>query len=281
MSSMAHPLSPSRVRLQRHKAKAHQPGNRVRRVAQAMQRRTRLLRRPLLALPFLQFHRPRLCQVRRMYVVCLCPRATRPLEQAAANAHPLRQVQFPRLRQAVSWQFVHDEHSRDIVGSCVTALARRSYQSLTARMTAHLARDNPRLMVRSRRESAKTLLVSFLHLPPSRVPGHPYLAHAMAAQPHLHGSAAPSVHALDCGILAQVQVQAAVVAHDTIHTFQYLARHLRSVVPARTVLSMALAAHHGPASNSCSGVSHGQGLPPLLAPCAWATHLMWMGARAH
>src|SRR5258707_5054214 len=135
-------------------------------------------------------------------------------------------------------------------------------------------------MVRSRRESAKTLLVSFLPLPPSRVPGHPYLAHAMAAQLRLLGSAAPSTHALDLGILAQVQVQAAVVAHDTIHTFQYLARRLRSVVPARTVLSMASAAHHDPALSSFSGVSHGQGLPPLLSPFAWATHLMWMGARA-
>src|SRR5258708_14065207 len=201
-----------------------------------------------------------------MYVACLCARATRPLEQAAANAHPLRQVQFPRLRQAVSWQFVHDEHSRDIVGSCVTVLARRSYQSLTARTTAHLVRDNPRLTVRSRRESAKTLVVSFLHLPPSRVPGHLYLAHAMAAQLRLLGSAAPSAHALDLRILAQVQVQAAVVAHDIIHTLQYLARPSRSVVPARTVLSMALAAHHGPLLSSFSGVPHGRAPPPPLAP---------------
>jgi len=34
--------------------------------------------------------------VHRMYAACrLCPRATRPLVQPAANAHPLRQVQFP------------------------------------------------------------------------------------------------------------------------------------------------------------------------------------------
>src|SRR5229473_6053534 len=30
--------------------------------------------------------------------------------------------------------------------------------------------------------------VGLLSPPPSRVPGHPYLAHAMAAQPHLRGS---------------------------------------------------------------------------------------------
>src|SRR5258707_5054216 len=57
---------------------------------------------------------------------------------------------------------------RGIVGSCIRVLAQRPYQSLTARTTTHLARGSPRLMVRSRRESAKTLLVSFLHLPPSQ-----------------------------------------------------------------------------------------------------------------
>ncbi len=93
-------------------------------------------------------------RVHWMYAACLCAHTTRPLAQEVANVHSLRQVQFPRLWQAVSQQLVHGKHLRDIIGSCVRALTRRSYQSLTARMTDHLIRDSPRLMVCSSHESA-------------------------------------------------------------------------------------------------------------------------------
>src|SRR5229473_1304998 len=64
-----------------------------------------------------------------MYATCQCPHVTQLPVQAATNTHPLRRVQFPRLQQAVSQQLIHDKHLKDIIGSCIRALAWRSYQS--------------------------------------------------------------------------------------------------------------------------------------------------------
>jgi len=56
---------------------------------------------------------------------------------------------------------------RDTVGSCFRALAPKSYRSLTARTTAHLARDGLHLMVHSRCVNTKILFVKLGLLSPS------------------------------------------------------------------------------------------------------------------
>jgi hypothetical protein len=88
-------------------------------------------------------------------------------------------------------------------------------------------------MARSRRASAKILLVYYLHLHLSRVLGHHYLAHAMVAQLPSHGSAALSAPALVRRIQAWARAQA-VGVHDTIRMSQYLVHHWRLDVPTHT-----------------------------------------------
>ena len=266
MLSTGSPPSHSRVQLRHHRAKALQPVNHTKRAALVMWSRQLLLHHLLLVPPSRLSLPHRLHQVHRMYVACPCTHAIQPLVRVAANA--LRQRQFRRhlRQQAVLLLQGHDKRSRDTVGNCIRALARNLYRSLTVRMIVRPARRfNLRLMARSRCASAKTLLAYFLHHLLNRVLGHPYLAHATAAQPLSRGLAALSAHALDRGMKAHVQAQAVVGAHGTIPMSQYLARLLRSAVHAHTVLSRAWMAHRGLASSSFLGVYHSQVLPPLLA----------------
>src|SRR6266478_864799 len=211
-----------------------------------------------------------------MYVAGPCPHITQPLVRAATIVLRQRQIRPRPRQQAVLLLQGHDKRSRDTAGNCVRALARNLYRSLTVRS----ARNNLRLMARSRCVHAKTLLAYFLHHLLNRVLGHPYLARATAAQQLSRGSAALSAHAHDPGIQAQAQAQAVAGAHGTIPMSQYPAHRLRSVVRARTVLSRALVAHCGLASSSFLGVYRSHVLPPLLVPCVWATRLTWMGVRA-
>ncbi len=130
------------------------------------------------------------------------PSVTVPV-QVAPNAHPLRRVQFPRLQQVVSQQLVHYKHSK--------GHRRQLCQSIGLEVVpesdhkddhpSHSGQPSPdgSLEVRNCEDT-----VGLLSPPPSRVPGHPYLAHAMAAQPHLRGSVAHFTRALDHGIPAQV-----------------------------------------------------------------------------
>jgi hypothetical protein len=222
MSSIGHP-SLSRVPLRHHKARAHQPVNRTRHVAQVMWRQRLRPHRPLVA-PSLRLSLPlRLCRALRIYAACLCPLAIQP--QVAANAPRQHPVLSPIHQRAVLRPRGHDKRSRGTVGSCVIALARKFYMSLTARMTAHSARDSLRLMDHSRRANAKILLACFLRLHLSQVLGHHYLAHAMVAQPPSHESVAHSAPALVRGIQAQVQPRVAVGVHDRIPMSQCLAHH--------------------------------------------------------
>ncbi len=72
------------------------------------------------------------------------------------------------------WPYGHEATTnprRITVGSSIRALARKSYRILTARATAHLARNSLRLITHSRCANAKILLAYFLHLHPSRVLG--------------------------------------------------------------------------------------------------------------
>jgi hypothetical protein len=105
-----------------------------------------------------------------MYAACPCPHAIQ-LPEVAANAHLQHQVLSPPHKRVLLPRG-HDKCSRGTVGSCVRALARRSYRSLTARTTAHPARDSLRLMAHSRRANAKIPLAYSLHLHLSRVLGH-------------------------------------------------------------------------------------------------------------
>ena len=116
-----------------------------------------------------------------------CPHGIQ-LLQVAPNAPRQRQVLSP-LHQRVSRPRGQVKPSRG-VGSCVRALAQRSYMSLTTRTTAHPARDSLHLIVYSRRANARILLACFFHHLLSRVPGRPYLAHAMV------------VHLLSCESVA-------------------------------------------------------------------------------
>ena len=149
-----------------------------------------------------------------MYATCLCPHTTQLPVQAVTTAHPLHRVQFPRLQQAVSQQLIHNKHSKDInhiIDSCIRALAPRSYQSLTVRMTTRLTRDSHCLMA-----------VGLLFLPSS--------------QPSLRASLLGSCNG-----------------------------STTSLAP-RTIIKLVLGCHS-------------RAFPPLLAPCTWATRLIWMGAR--
>lgn len=245
--------SPSRVRPRRRKARVRQPVHPTRRVARAMGRRPLPHHHPL-ALPFRLFLPPRPCQAHRMCAACPCPHVTQPLVQAAASAQLPLQILPPLRRRAVFRLRGHDKPSRN-TGCVMRALVPSSYQSLTASPTVRPAPDSRRPMARSRRASAKTLLASFLHHPLSRVPGHPYLVPATAAQPPSCGSVVPFDHALVRGIPARAQAQAqAARAHVTTRTCRYLARRLRSDVRVPTVLSRALAMHRVPASSSFLGV---------------------------
>src|SRR5258708_3957453 len=108
-------------------------------------------------------------------------------------------------------------HRLDIGGGgCARALARRAYQEsyFEDDCPSRSGQPSPDGSLKVRKCQDSVGLLS-----PSRVPEHPYLAHAMAVRPRLLGSAASSTYAQSRGILAQVQVQAAVGAHDTIHTF--------------------------------------------------------------
>jgi hypothetical protein len=217
-------LLPSRVPLRHHKARALQPANRTRRIGQAMRRRRPLLHH-LLVVPQLQPSLPlRPCRALRMYAACPCPHAIQ-LPQVAANAPRRHQVLSLLHQRAVLRPRDHDKRSRGTVGSCVIALARKSYMSLTARTNAHHARDSLHLMAHSRRASAKILLAYSLHLHLSQALGHHYLAHAMVAQLLSHKSVALSAPALVRGIQAQVQFRPAVGVHDTIRMSQCLAHH--------------------------------------------------------
>jgi hypothetical protein len=154
-----------------------------------MWRRPPLLHRPLVAPPPRLFLPPRPYRALRMYAACPCPHAIQLLE-VAANAPRRHQVLFPLHQRAVLRPRCHDKRSRDTVGSCVIALARKCYRNLTARTYAHPARDILHLMAHSRRANAKILLAYFLHLHVSLVLGHNYLVHAMVAQLPLHESEA-------------------------------------------------------------------------------------------
>ena len=77
----------------------------------------------------------------------------------------------------------------------------------------------------SRHANAKILLACFPHHLLSRVPGHPYLAHATAARLLSRESAALSAPALVHGIPALAQAQAAVEVHDTTPMSQCPAHH--------------------------------------------------------
>jgi hypothetical protein len=134
----AHLPSPSRVPLRHHRARAPQPASRRRRIAQAMRRQRPLLHHLLVAPPLRPSLPLRLCRALRMYAACPCPHAIQ-LPQVAANAPRQHQVLFPLHQRAVFRPGGHDKRSRGTVGSCVIALARKSYRSLTARMTAHPA----------------------------------------------------------------------------------------------------------------------------------------------
>jgi hypothetical protein len=218
----AHLPSPSRVPLRHHRARAPQPASRRRRIAQAMRRQRPLLHHLLVAPPLRPSLPLRLCRALRMYAACPCPHAIQ-LSQVVANAPRQHQVLFPLHQRVVFRPRGHDKRSKGTVGSCVIALARKSYRSLTARTTALPARDSLRLMDHSRRANAKILLACFLRLHLSQVLGHHYLAHAMVAQLLSHESVALSALALVRGIQAQVQPRAAVGVHDTIPMSQCLA----------------------------------------------------------
>ena len=125
---------------------------------------------------------------------------------------------------AVSRPRGHVKRSRGI-SSCVRVLAQKSCMSLTAKTTAHPAQDSLRLMTHSRRGNARILLVCFLHHLLNRVPGHPYLAHATAAQLLSRESAALSVPALVHGIPVRALALEAVEVHDTIPMSQCPAHH--------------------------------------------------------
>jgi hypothetical protein len=129
----------------------------------------------------------------------------------------------------------HDKLSRATV-SCVRASARKSYGSLIARMTAHLARDRFHLMAHSRCANAKILLVHCLHLHLSRVAGHRYLVHATAVRLTRIGGAFRS-HSVR-GMPARVQLQAAAVVHDTSPMFQCPAHHSRLDVPILILITL-------------------------------------------
>src|SRR6267154_6365454 len=146
----------------------------------------------------------------RMYAACPCLHAIQ-LSQVAANAPRQHQVLSLLHQRSVLRSRSPDKRSRVIVGSCVRALARKYYRSLTARTNAHLARDSLCLMAHSRRANAKILLVYFPRLHLSRALGHHYLAHAMVARLLSRESVALSAPALVRGILAQVQPQEAAV----------------------------------------------------------------------
>ena len=80
----------------------------------------------------------------RMYAACPCPHAIR-LPQVVANTPRQHQVLSPLHQRAVLRPGDHDKRSRG-TGSCVTALARKSYTNLTGRTNAHLTQDSLRLM---------------------------------------------------------------------------------------------------------------------------------------
>ena len=224
---------PSRVPLQHHKARAPQPANLTRRVAQAMWTQRPLLHHFLVA-PLLRPFLPiRLCRALRMYAACSCPHAIQ-LPQVAANAPRKHQLMYLLHLRAVLPPRDHDGRSRGTVGSCVTALARKSYMNPTARTNAHHDRDSLLQMAHSRRANAKILLAYSLHLRLSGVLGHYYLAHAMVAQLLSHESVALSAPALVPEIQVQVQVRLAVGVHDITGTNQCPAHHLRLDVRRHT-----------------------------------------------
>ena len=109
-----------------------------------------------------QYHDPvRPCRSLGMYAACPCPMPS----------------------SCRRWPPTFEKHRRQLRHNI--GLEVLLYMSLTARMSTHPTRDVLRLIAHSRR--AKTLLAYFLRLHLSRVLGHHYLAHAMVAQPLLHG----------------------------------------------------------------------------------------------
>ena len=157
--------SPSHVQL-RHQTQ-------TRRVAQVMWRQQVLPRGPLLDPP-LQLSLPlRPCRALKMYAACRCPHTIQ-LPQVAANALRQHQVLSFLLQPTVLRPRGHDKRSTGTVGSCVRALARKSYKSLTTGTNAYSAQDSLRLMAHSRPANAKILLVYFLCLHLSRVLGYHY-----------------------------------------------------------------------------------------------------------
>ena len=80
----------------------------------------------------------------------------------AVNAHRQHQTLSPLHQQAVLRPRGHDRRSRGTVGSCVRALARKFYRSLTGRTNAHRYPDGS-LKAREREDS-----VGLLSPPPSQ-----------------------------------------------------------------------------------------------------------------
>ena len=138
----AHLPSHSRVQLRHHRARALQPANRTRRVAQAMRRQQPLLHHLLVAPPLRLSLPLRPYRALRMYAACPCLHAVQ-LPLVAANAARQHQVLSLLHQQAVLRSQGHNKCSRVIAGSCVRALARKYYRSLTARTNAQPRSGQP------------------------------------------------------------------------------------------------------------------------------------------